>query len=247
MFSRHSNITKRPLRHISMRWPDRTHLVLLSFGERLQEARRFEEAAAAFRKVVDLDPNHCNGWLSLGAALLGLHQYADSLAAFRRALALEPGSAVGYCNMSLALMGLYRIEEAVEACRKALFIEAGSPVASFNLGCALLTLGKIPRRLGSIRLPFHHGRKQMATPRGACGAVDRRAAGGQIDTDTRGAGKWRSYSVFALHTGAERSRRISILCCTPRQVTSAFPHARCLNHVAVGDSGRTSISIFSAH
>jgi multidrug efflux pump subunit AcrB len=66
--------------------------VLFSFGERLQEERRFEQAAAAFRKVVDLDPNHCNGWLSLGAALLGLNQYADSLAAFRRALALEPGS-----------------------------------------------------------------------------------------------------------------------------------------------------------
>jgi tetratricopeptide (TPR) repeat protein len=91
---------------------------------------------------VDLDPNHCNGWLSLGAALLGLHQYADSLAAFRLALVLDPGSPVGYCNMSLALMGLGRMEEAVEACGKTLSIEAGSPVASFNLGCALLTLGR---------------------------------------------------------------------------------------------------------
>jgi hypothetical protein len=115
--------------------------VLFCYGERLQEERRFEQAAAAFRNVVDLDPNHCNGWLNLGAALLGLHEYADSLAAFRRALALEPGSAVAYCNMSIALMGLDRTPEAIEASRKALFIEAGSPVASFNLGCALLAQG----------------------------------------------------------------------------------------------------------
>ena len=113
----------------------------MRLGSLLQEMRQFQEAATIFRRVVSLDPNHCDGWLGLGAALLGAKRQGESVAAFRRAIALQPGSPVAYCNMSLALMDLDRIEEGIDACRKAIFIEPGSAVATFNLGCMLLAQG----------------------------------------------------------------------------------------------------------
>lgn len=54
--------------------------------------RRFDEAAAAFRRALQLDPDNADGWLGLGQAMTGLHKWDDVIDAALRATELV------YCN-----------------------------------------------------------------------------------------------------------------------------------------------------
>lgn len=63
---------------------------------------RYEEAAAEYRRVCELDPTWAAPQLGLGNALKAINRYADALAAYERAVTLEPNSP----DPHIALAGL---------------------------------------------------------------------------------------------------------------------------------------------
>ncbi|MBL8489197.1 MAG: tetratricopeptide repeat protein, partial [Rhodocyclaceae bacterium] len=100
-------------------------------------AGRLEEAQAAYRKVLDLDPEHPDAWHLTGVIHGARKEHEPAIAAIRRALAAKPGDPVYLGNLGIALAGAGRHAEAAEAYREAL---AGDPSASgiaYNLGNAL--------------------------------------------------------------------------------------------------------------
>jgi len=54
------------------------------------ERKQFEEAATAYRKLVELDPENCVGWFNLAATLQALGKWEEAGAMFDKALASDP-------------------------------------------------------------------------------------------------------------------------------------------------------------
>lgn len=66
--------------------------ILCGIGEVLLLSRRFDEAAAKFRKALEMDPNFGFGHWSLGRALAGQGRYDEAIATQKRAIALSGDS-----------------------------------------------------------------------------------------------------------------------------------------------------------
>lgn len=96
---------------------------------------RPSDAAAMFRKVIDLVPDSARGHSNLGAALLGLGQYDEAAAAFLRATEIRP-YAPGYSNLGTAYYMSGRFSEAVPAFEQAAELQPGDFMYWYNLGDA---------------------------------------------------------------------------------------------------------------
>lgn len=80
---------------------------------------RRDQEIAAYRKLVDVHPNHAGLWMSLGNGLNYAGQRDEAVAALRRAIDLQPG--FGEPWWSLANLKSYRFDERdISAMKKAL-------------------------------------------------------------------------------------------------------------------------------
>ena len=107
---------------------------LLREGLAHHRARRWAEAAAAYRALLDLDPEEPNAWNLLGVVALEEGRPAEALPLLERALALYPRGAAYHVNRGNALRHLGRWDEAEAAYRQALGLEPALPDAVLNLG-----------------------------------------------------------------------------------------------------------------
>lgn len=53
---------------------------------------KWEEAAAAFVKLTELDPNQSGNWMSLGDCYIGLKKFPEATSAYEKVIALEPNN-----------------------------------------------------------------------------------------------------------------------------------------------------------
>jgi tetratricopeptide (TPR) repeat protein len=53
---------------------------------------KYEDAAAAFAKLTELDPQQSGNWISLGDCYIGLRKFAEATAAYEKVIALEPNN-----------------------------------------------------------------------------------------------------------------------------------------------------------
>ena len=65
---------------------------------------RMDDAAASFRRVLELDPNDVGANVNLGQLHTQERQYAEALALFRKALTVEPYNVTATYNLAMALM-----------------------------------------------------------------------------------------------------------------------------------------------
>jgi Flp pilus assembly protein TadD len=103
-------------------------------GRRFDREGRFDEAAAAYRRVVALDPGHVRARNNLGVLLdrRGAHEAAAEH--FRTALEREPENPELLGNLGAALGGLGRYDEAERWLRKAARLEPTRSDVRANLG-----------------------------------------------------------------------------------------------------------------
>jgi tetratricopeptide (TPR) repeat protein len=81
-------------------------------GKAFLRARQFTEAATAFQKLVETDPDDAEAWQFLGAARSQTREWPSAVAAFRKAESLDPSVRNRY-NLAVALKeGLGRNDEA---------------------------------------------------------------------------------------------------------------------------------------
>ena len=100
------------------------------------QLKRYDEAEAAFRKAIELDPAYSYPWNGLGNLLSDpLKRYDEAEAAYRKAIELDPADAYPWNGMGVLLTDrLKRYDEAEAAFRMAIQLDPAYAIAWRNLG-----------------------------------------------------------------------------------------------------------------
>ena len=76
---------------------------LMRAGVDAAQSGKLDQAAAAFRKAVEVDPTDAGAWDSLGVVLVRVGDEARGVEAFRRALRAVPGHPEAHRNLAVVL------------------------------------------------------------------------------------------------------------------------------------------------
>ncbi|MEG4454022.1 tetratricopeptide repeat protein [Microcoleus sp. N9_A1] len=109
-------------------------------GNSLQESGRFDEAVAAYKKAIELNPNFSWSYHSLGDVLLKLEKWEEAVAAYKKAVELNPDFSWSYHNLGDALLKLRQWEQAAAAYRCEIALNSDFAWSFCNLGDALTKL-----------------------------------------------------------------------------------------------------------
>lgn len=105
-----------------------------SLANALQRVGRKEEAEAAFRKAIELDPLSAMFHFNLANLLASMNRHAEAEQIFRKAIDLEPNYVEAYNNLSNILRNLDRRDEALQVLSRALEITPNFALAHNNIG-----------------------------------------------------------------------------------------------------------------
>jgi tetratricopeptide (TPR) repeat protein len=83
----------------------------------LEERGLLDEAIAARREAIRLEPGQVRGW-RLGRLLESQSRLDEAIAAYREAVRLDPEDALGWCSLGVALQDVGRFVEARDALRR---------------------------------------------------------------------------------------------------------------------------------
>ncbi len=101
-------------------------------GEALRGLGRRDEAVAALRGAIAVNPDHVAGHNNLGIVLNDLGRYAEAVVVFERALALQPKHINAQNNLALAYRALGRHADAFTAFGRALELNPDLAEAHYN-------------------------------------------------------------------------------------------------------------------
>jgi ATP-dependent Clp protease ATP-binding subunit ClpC len=93
-------------------------------GRRLYKQRHYKEAAAAFRRVLEVEPVHAEAALRLGMALEDDGQFSEAIRAYRLCLSIDPTHCQAATNIGEALRKSEDYERAIRAYDRALTLRA---------------------------------------------------------------------------------------------------------------------------
>jgi tetratricopeptide (TPR) repeat protein len=102
--------------------------------------KQYSEAAAAFEKAIQLDPNDAAYHFNLGGAYTNLKEYEKAVAALREAVRLNPGYAPASNALGNAFSELKQHAEAAVAYREAIRLDPAEATYRLNLGVAYAAL-----------------------------------------------------------------------------------------------------------
>ncbi|WP_445248634.1 tetratricopeptide repeat protein [Microcoleus sp. OTE_8_concoct_300] len=106
-------------------------------GNSLQESGRFDEAVAAYKKAIELNPNFSWSYHCLGDVLLKLEKWEEAVAAYKKSVELNPDFSWSYHNLGDALLKIRQWEEAAVAYRCEIALNSDFAWSFCNLGDAL--------------------------------------------------------------------------------------------------------------
>jgi tetratricopeptide (TPR) repeat protein len=122
-----------------------------NLGHVLQGMQRLAEAEIAYRRSIELRPNHPEALSNLGNVLRGMKRIDESIDCYHRAIVLRPNFAEPYNNLGNALFALNRIEESIEYYRRSIALKPDFVEAYSNLGNAMVSVGEMDQAIAYYR------------------------------------------------------------------------------------------------
>src|SRR5919202_148960 len=122
---------------------------LLNSGNDLFASKKYEQAIAAYSKVLQYKPNSLEAWSNRGYALIMLKRYQEALASHDQALQFKPDNPDAWFNRGIALRNLQRYEEAIASYDKAIQLKPDDSLAWNNRGAPLFYLKRYEEALAS--------------------------------------------------------------------------------------------------
>ncbi|HXR18426.1 MAG TPA: sulfotransferase [Steroidobacteraceae bacterium] len=120
-------------------------------GNALLSLGRADEAAASYRRALELEPAYAAVHNNLGHALLARGRLAEAMASCHRALEIKPDFAEAHNNLGNVLLNIGRLDDAEASYRRALEIKPDFADAHSNLGIALRLQGRTAQAEASCR------------------------------------------------------------------------------------------------
>lgn len=120
--------------------PADTHIGL---GKACEASGRYEDAARAFRKALELNPSLVPVLIDLGNVYHRMERYPEAIAAFKKAIEMAPNLALAHYNLGNEYYLVGRLAEAEWAYREAVRLEP-------SLGYAWYMLGKVYERTNRV-------------------------------------------------------------------------------------------------
>ena len=103
-------------------------------GSAYGRLNRHEEAIAAYRQALNVDPDYVEASIGLGNTYSVLNRHDEAIGAYRKALGKNPEYEEAWFNLGNVCVKLNRYEEAIEAYRESLRINPKNAMAWNNLG-----------------------------------------------------------------------------------------------------------------
>jgi tetratricopeptide (TPR) repeat protein len=126
---------------------------------------RYEEAAQAWNRVIELSPDNARGYYNLGAALYHQGRFADAAAAYERSLEIHP-DASAYSSLGTMHFSLGDYARAVDAMEKSRNLRPSDPRVWGNLADAYRWLpGSEDRAAAAFDRAIALRREQLRTSR----------------------------------------------------------------------------------
>ena len=101
-----------------------------------------QDAEAALRKALELDPKNGGVRIELGALYEGQGRFAQAAAEFERAIAIDPGDGGAHCHLGRNYRRQGRLPEAEAALRRALELGPQNGWARFEMGALYQNQGR---------------------------------------------------------------------------------------------------------
>ena len=87
--------------------PAETHFNL---GNALRNQGKLDEAIAAYRRAIGIEPDRPEAYTNLGNALKAQGKLDEAIAAYRRAIGIKPDLAQAYSNLGIGLAGQGKLD-----------------------------------------------------------------------------------------------------------------------------------------
>ncbi|HKY43554.1 MAG TPA: tetratricopeptide repeat protein [Pyrinomonadaceae bacterium] len=116
--------------------------VYLVRGKMALEARRYEDAAAEFRKAIASSPDSVPAHVNLGAALTQLNDLKGAAEQFEKALVIDPNNLTARYNLAVLLANEKKHDQAIVHLEKVLLLNPNDLGARFFLIQQLAKVGR---------------------------------------------------------------------------------------------------------
>ena len=93
-----------------------------------------DEAGECCRRVLALQPDHCEAHINLGNVLLSQGKHAEAAEQYQKALQIDPNHAVAHSNFGNALFALGNYDAAASSYQAAIQLNPNLFIAYYNLG-----------------------------------------------------------------------------------------------------------------
>jgi Flp pilus assembly protein TadD len=112
---------------------------------------RLDKAIEAYRRVLELRPDHDEAHANLGVLLAGRGQFDRAVAHYNESLRVRGDRAEVHSNLAIALAQKGQIPQAVDHLRQALRLKPDYPEAHNNLASLLIGMGQFARAADHLR------------------------------------------------------------------------------------------------
>ena len=126
-------------------------LAQFSLGVAYGNINHYDDAIAAYREALRINPEDADVWYNLGNAYGNLDRHDDAIAAFREALRINSEYADAWHNLGVAYGDLERYDDAIAAYREALRINSEFVGAWDGLGIAYYNLNRYDDAIAAYR------------------------------------------------------------------------------------------------
>jgi len=116
---------------------------LIQQGLQCHQAGQLQDAKAAFRQVLELEPTNADANYLLGGLAYHAGNFEDAVELVSNAIAAAPDQAVCHNILGLALQGLGRLDDAAGSYRRAIDLSPDTVEAHTNLANVMQDLGRL--------------------------------------------------------------------------------------------------------
>jgi tetratricopeptide (TPR) repeat protein len=119
------------------------HLELIQKGMKLHQDGQLQEAAAIYRRVLQINPDHADANHLLGVLVSRLGSPLEAVDLISKAIGIAPKQPIYHNNLGNVLRDLGRSDAALASYGRALALKPDYAGAHYNLGKVLRELGRL--------------------------------------------------------------------------------------------------------